>query len=222
MMARENFMFMRTRILTLILFLAATPAWSRVLLRWSQPSLPAPAKVGVKELVVAWDDAALIRNAHRQGYRVYAEVPLGKAAEMAGRTARSDLAGIILNLGDSQPIQIDQEFQQMRSAYPGLPVMVLNPKAKQPQMKGQMVIKREGVLQVTSPTAQPWVDTNLALVRLDQAFRPAQTPLYEFHWDLRIPSCRKMARPRRTIRWQWPRLARFTPISSWTPIPGCR
>jgi hypothetical protein len=66
-------------------------------------------------------------------------------------------------------------------------VRVLNPRAKQPQMKGQMVIKREGVLQVTSPTAQPWVDTNLALVRLDQAFRPTQTPLYEFQWDLSDP-----------------------------------
>ena len=101
--------------------------------------------------------------------------------------AKSDLAGIILNPGDSQPGQIDEELQQLRSAYPGLPVLVLNPRAKQPQMKGQMVIKREGVLQVTSPTAQPWIDTNLALVRLDQAFRPAQTPLYEFQWDLSDP-----------------------------------
>ena len=187
MMARANFMFMRTRILPVILFLAATPAWSRVLLRWSQPSLPAPATMGISDLVVSWDDAALIRNAHRQGYRVYGEVPLGKTADIAHSMARSDLTGIILNPGDSQPGQIDQELQQLRSAYPGLPVLVLNPRAKQPQMKGQMVIKREGVLQVTSPTAQPWVDTNLALFRLDQALRPSQTPLYEFQWDLSDP-----------------------------------
>jgi len=133
--------------------------------------------MGVSGLVVSWDDAALIRNARRQGYRVYAEVPLVKAADMARRMAKNDLAGIILNPGDSQPGQIDQALQQLRSAYPGMPLLVLNPKAKQPEMKGQMVIKREGVLQVTSPTAQPWVDTNLALVRLDQAFRPSQTPL---------------------------------------------
>ena len=50
-------------------------------------------------------------------------------------------------------------------------------------MKGQLVIKRDGVLQVTSPTAQPWIDSNLALVRLDHTFRPQQTPLYEFQWD---------------------------------------
>ena len=187
MTAHANFMFMRTRILTLICLLAATPAWSRVLLRWTQPSLPPPATMVVTDLVVPWDDAALISNAHRQGYHVYAEVPAGKAAEMAGRAGNSDLAGIILNLGDSQPSQLDQELQQLRSANPSLPVLLLDPNARQPQMKGQMVIKREGVLQVTSPTAQPWVDTNLALVRLDQAFRPSQTPLYEFQWDVSDP-----------------------------------
>jgi hypothetical protein len=37
---------------------------------------------------------------------------------------------------------------------------------------------------VTSPTAQPWLDTNLALIRLEQAFRPAQVPLYTFNWNL--------------------------------------
>lgn len=184
MMARTNFMFMRTRILALICLLAATPGWSKVLLRWSQPSIPAPATMGLSDLVVSWDDAAVIRNASSQGYRVYAEVPAGKAADMAHSMGKSNLAGIVLNPGDSQPSQIDQELGQLRSAYPGLPVLVLNPKAKQPQMKGQLVTKREGVLQVTSPTAQPWVDSNLALVRLDHAFRPAQAPLYEFQWGL--------------------------------------
>ncbi len=184
MMANVKLMSMRTRFLTLICLLAATPGWSRVLLRWSQPTIPAPATMGVTDLVVSWDNQALIRNARRQGYRVYAEVPAGKAADMARSTAKNGLAGIILNPGDSQPSQIDEELRQLRSAYPHLPVLVLNPKANQPQMKGQLVIKKEGILQVTSPTAQPWIDSNLALVRFDQAYRPAQAPLYEFHWDV--------------------------------------
>jgi len=168
----------------MVCLLAATPGWSKVLLRWTQSSIPAAATMGIKELVVSWDAEALIRNARRQGYRVYAEVPVGKAADMTRSTKKSDLAGIVLNPGDSQPGQIDEGLQQLRSAYPALPVLVLNPKAKQPQMKGQLVIKKDGVLQVTSPTAQPWIDSNLALVRLDQAFRPTQTSLYEFQWDL--------------------------------------
>ena len=187
MMASGNFMFMRARILPLIFLLAVTPAWSRVLLRWSQPSLPAPATMGVSDLVVSWDDAALIRNARSHGYRVYAEVPASKAADIGRNLANSGVAGIVLNPVDSQPAQIEDALGQLRSAYPHLPVLAFNPRAKQPQMKGQMVIQRNGILQVTSPTAQPWVDTNLALVRLDQAFRPAQTPLYEFHWELPDP-----------------------------------
>lgn len=171
------------RILTLICLLAATPGWCRVLLRWSQPAIPAPPTMGVTELVVAWDNAALIRSARRRGYHVYAEVPAGKTADMARSTADNSLAGIIVNPGDAQPGEVDEGLAQLRSAYPHLPVLLLNPKANQPQMKGQLVVKKDGILQVTSPTAQPWIDSNLALVRFDQAFRPAQAPLYQFHWD---------------------------------------
>jgi hypothetical protein len=182
-----NFVSGRTRVLTLICLLAATPGWSKVLLRWTQPSIPPAANMGINELVISWDAAALIRNARSQGYRVYAEVPVGKAADLARSAAKTDLAGIILNPGDSQPGQVDDELRQLQSANPRLPVLVLDPKGKQPQLKGQLVIKKDGVLQATSPTAQPWIDSNLALVRLDQAFRPGQTPLYEFPWDTSDP-----------------------------------
>jgi hypothetical protein len=184
MRRRENLIFMRKGVLTLICLLAAAPAWSRVLLRWNQSSIPSATTIGIKDLLVSWDSEALIRNARRQGYRVYAEVPVGKAAEMTRSPIKGALAGIILNPGTSRPGQIEEDVTQLRSAYPSLPVLILNPKAQQPQMKGQLVIKRDGVLQVTSPTAQPWIDSNLALVRLNQAFRPAQTPLYDFQWDL--------------------------------------
>ncbi len=187
MRAGLNLMCVRNRALILVCLLAATPGWSKVLLRWTLPSMPAAATVDIKDLVVSWDAEALIRNARSQGYRVHVEVPVGQAADMARSTDKNNLAGIILNPGDSQPVQIDDELQRLRSAYPGLPVLLLNPKAKQPQLKGQLVIKRDGILQVTSPTAQPWIDTNLALVRLDQAFSPAQTPLYEFQWDVSDP-----------------------------------
>ncbi len=185
MRASGNLIFiMRKLILILLCLLAATPSWSKVLLRWNQSSIPSAATVGIKDLLVSWDSEALIRNARRQGYRVYAEVPVGKATDMTRSTPRNMLAGIVLNPGTSQPGQVEEDLRQLRSAYPALPVLVLNPKAQQPQMKGQLVIKRDGVLQVTSPTAQPWIDSNLALVRLNQAFRPTQTPLYEFQWDL--------------------------------------
>jgi hypothetical protein len=184
MMTSGNLRFGQKAVLTLVCLLGATPGWSGVLLRWTQPSIPPAATVGVKDLVVAWDAEALIRNAHRQGYRVYAEVPVGKAGDMIRSVKNESLAGIVLNPGDSPPTQIGEDLRQLRSAYPALLVLVLNPKAKQPQMKGQLVIKRDGILQVTSPTAQPWIDSNLALVRLDRALRPEQASIYEFRWDL--------------------------------------
>jgi hypothetical protein len=50
-------------------------------------------------------------------------------------------------------------------------------------MKGSTVIKDGGILQVSSPTEQPWIDSNLAQVRFDQAFSPSQIPLIDFPWE---------------------------------------
>ncbi len=182
--------FLPKTALALVCLLSAH-GWGRVLLRWTQPSIPPSANMGVKDLVVPWDAETLIKIARKQGYRVYAEVRMAgvsgsPAPDKAGIKARN-LAGIVLNPSDSKPGQVDETLRQLRSAHPKLPVLVLDPKAKQPQMKGQLVIQQNGVLQVTSPTAQPWIDSNLALVRLDQVFRPGQTPLYQFQWDLSDP-----------------------------------
>ncbi|HST12171.1 MAG TPA: hypothetical protein VLL05_17480 [Terriglobales bacterium] len=38
------------------------------------------------------------------------------------------------------------------------------------------------MLEVSSPTAQPWIDTNLALVRVEQSSHQGQAPLYTFSW----------------------------------------
>src|SRR5438552_15952098 len=176
----------RKRVLPLFVVLFAVPVWSKVFVRWTQP-LPPPAKrLGVHELAIPWtaDALSLSQGAARQGYRVYAEVAIGDASSAAKGAAKVGFAGIIVNSGDSQPDQIDQALRKLRSAYPRLLFLILNPNGKQPQMRGTLIVKRNGVLEATSPTAQPWLDTNLALVRLERAFRPAQTPLYIFAWTL--------------------------------------
>jgi len=94
--------------------------------------------MGIKELVVSWDAEGLIKTALRQGYRVYAEVPVGKASEMTRSAGKNDLAGVVLNPGSSQRGQIDEDLRQLRSAYPALQCWFSSPKAKQPQMKGQL------------------------------------------------------------------------------------
>jgi hypothetical protein len=176
----------RKTVLPLFVVLFAVPVWSKVFVRWTQPVLPPAERLSVHELAIPWNAAALssLRSAAEQGYRAYAEVAMGEASSVAKIAAKVGLAGIIVNPGDSRPDQIDQALWKLRSAYPRILFLILNPNGKQPQMRGTLVVKRNGVLEATSPTAQPWLDTNLALVRLEQAFRPAQTPLYSFAWEL--------------------------------------
>jgi protein-tyrosine-phosphatase len=59
---------------------------------------------------------------------------------------------------------------------------MLSPTGKQPKMRGSLIIKRDSVLEVSSPTAQPWIDTNLAFIKTEQRSRRPQIPLYTFSW----------------------------------------
>jgi len=115
---------------------------------------------------------------------VYAETGVREASAAADSAAKTGIAGVVVSPGDEPLSSLDDTIRRLRTTYPKVAFLLANPNAIQPEMKGTLVINRDGILQVTSPTAQPWVDTNLALVRLEQAFRPAQVPLYSFRWNL--------------------------------------
>src|SRR5207244_7292339 len=70
-----------------------------------------------------------------------------------------------------------------RSAHPKLAILLLDSNGKQPQMRGQTITTRNGMLQVSSPTAQPWLDSNLPVARFEQEFHPDQPALYAFQWE---------------------------------------
>ena len=55
---------------------------------------------------------SLIRTAIRQGYRVYMRFPLARQRMPFEYTGRSKMAGVILNPGDAQPSQVDDELRQ--------------------------------------------------------------------------------------------------------------
>lgn len=211
------FILRRNQALALLFVLLAAPSWGKVILRWTQASIPAAAKLGLGDLVVSWDDEALIKVARSQGYRVYAELPISKVTA-AATMPRNDLAGIILSSGltpgDTPPNQVDDAIHALQSDYPGLPILFLDTRAKQPQMKGQLVIKKDGILQVTSPTEQPWIDSNLALVRLDQAFYPRRPLFMSSPGTFPIRCNRSKARIPLTICSPWPNQPRSTRISS--------
>lgn len=172
------------RMVLCFFMMCSTAAWSSVFVRWTQPDLPPARELGISDLVVSSDrgTSSFVKAAHSQGYRVYAEVTLQQAAAAAESAEQQGLAGLVLDVADSDRAAGESVFQQLRSAHPGVRFLVLN-QGKQPQMRGSLVIKRGSVLEVSSPTAQPWIDTNLALIRVQQRSHPGQIPLYSFSWD---------------------------------------
>ncbi len=175
--------------------LFSTAGWSSVFVRWTQPDLPPARDLGISDLVVSWDDAtsSFVKLAHRQGYRVYAEVQLQWAATAAESAGKNGLAGLVLDVAHSDRAATESAFQRLRSAHPNLRLLVLNHHGKQPQMRGTLVIKRDSALEVSSPTAQPWIDTNLALIKVQQRSHPRQFPLYSFSWNGSNPGQQQQA-----------------------------
>ena len=177
-------MCIRKTVFLLLCVLMSTCAWSRVFLRWTYSEVPHANVLSINDLVISWNDGAvsLLESARKQGYHVYLETT-PQQASAAAEAGKNSAAGVLLKLSPSAT-DVDAILQTLRSHYPKLTFLVLNPAGKQPQMKGTLVLNKNGVLEVSSPTAQPWLDTNLALTRIEQALRPAQVPLYSFQWEL--------------------------------------
>jgi hypothetical protein len=170
-------------ILVCVFVVVSTSAWSNVLVHWTSSALPPAKELGLNDLVLSWNDnfSSQVKAARRQGYRVCVEVPLADAAAAADAGA-SDLQGLILTTRQTEGAGLEASLSQLRSAHPKLRFVVLNPNGKQPMMRGSVVIRRGAVLEVSSPTAQPWIDTNLALVKVEQRSHQGQVPLYSFSW----------------------------------------
>lgn len=163
--------------------LISTSAWSTVFIRWTGPALPPARELGLNDLVLSWSEniSPRVKAAGRKGYRVYVQASLRHAAA-AAETGASGSEGVILAVRHSERAQLERSLPKLRSAHPRLRFVVLNPDGKQPEMRGSLVIKRDSVLEVSSPTAQPWVDTNLALIKIERRLHERQTPLYTFSW----------------------------------------
>lgn len=166
------------------LLLLSSSAWSRVFIQWSTPEIPPARALGVNDIVFSWKDglSPLLAAARKQGYRVYVETPAQQAKAAAAEAVKASCTGIILQVAESESTKSENDVASLRSAYPHLEFLVLNSNGKQPEMRGSLIIKRDSVLEVSSPTAQPWIDTNLALIKVEQRSRKAQVPLYTFTW----------------------------------------
>src|SRR4029077_17233955 len=173
-----------SKMLVLCLCLTISPlAWSTVFVRWSNATLPPANSLGVNDIVLDWNvPPALLVTAQKQGYRVYVETPLKQAAAAANACAKTKCNGIILNVPEADAAGTEKSLASLRSAYPKLRFLTVNGNGKQPEMRGNLIIKHDSVLEVSSPTMQPWIDTNLALVKVEQRSREQTVPFYALSW----------------------------------------
>ena len=166
-----------------------SPSWAGVFLLWTQPDVPTMETLGVDGLVIPWGSGAAeaAGKARQIGYRTYIEVGLQQASAAAEMASQQGLAGIMLDPGGAGQVEAEKAAAKLRLNHPKLAILVVDRTAKQPQMRGNSIVSRHAVLETSSPTEQPWLDCNLALVRYDQTIHPEQLPLYQFDWELPEP-----------------------------------
>jgi hypothetical protein len=180
----------------IVLLILARSGWCRVLIHWTQPGIPPARSLGVSGVVITWgqNQSFLVKAARQQGYKVYLETTEEQAKAAAAASAQEGLAGIVVKAPGSEPVYGDAQRRQvgstavlirsLRTAYRSLSIRLLEPGGKQPQMRGGLVVNRNGMLEVSSPTRQPWIDSNVTLIRFEQVYDPNEKPLIDFQWDL--------------------------------------
>jgi hypothetical protein len=172
-------------LLSIIAWLNVTPAAGKVLLRVAEGSLPPAEAMGTSEVVLQWPvrDAAGLAKLRALGFRVFLEAGSKDLAAAVAAAEHANFAGVIVDQTSSDAAN-SETFRSTKKAHPKLLFRFLISGGKQPQMRGRLVVSRDGILQVSSPSSQPWLETNLAVVRLAETFHPDEAPmLYDFHWD---------------------------------------
>jgi hypothetical protein len=170
-------MLSKRTIAVLLLFFLPVSSHAEVLVRWDQAQVPSRESLGLSALVVPAKNSSVVDYALAQGYRVYLEV---EAAAVEGFTPSSDrLAGVVVK-GAVSASQLSQLRQRLGPS--GTRVLALEDRGKWPHIRTNWVTKRNEVLQVSSRTAQPWIEQNAALVRIAQGSQPGSVPLLTYSW----------------------------------------
>jgi len=151
---------------------------AETLIRWDQERVPSLESLGISTLVVPAKNAAAVRNAHAQGYRLYLEVD---ASALTGFIPpATGVAGVVVK-GSVPPARLRQFRQRLHPR--GIRVIALEERAKWPHIRSNWVTKNNEVLQVTGRSAQPWIESNAALLRILRATPSAPAPLLTYAWE---------------------------------------
>jgi hypothetical protein len=166
----------RAALVVLAILGSAAPLRAEVFVRWDQMPVPPRQTLGLATLVVPAANAAALRSAAAEGYRVYAEVDAASAVAFEDGSA----FGVVV-VGQSQ--EADVERLRERLKLPPERVMAVQAGAKWPHIRTNWVTRNKDVLQVAGRSAQPWIDSNAALLRIARAERPSHRPLLSYGWQ---------------------------------------
>lgn len=159
---------------------------AEVLVRWDRARVPAVDALGVRSLVVPAGTPS-VAAAIEAGYRVYIETG---SRGLGTLTVPAGVVGVIVP-ADASVTQVSALRRRLAAGTASTPprtVRVLEQRGQWPHIRSNWVTSRDGVLQVASSTAQPWLANNLALVRAAKTAVPGETPLLAYAWEPRLPS----------------------------------
>ena len=145
------------------LLLPAAALHAEVLIRWDQNEIPSPVSLGISSVVVGAGKSALLRSALDQGYRVFVEVEGAALARFV--PPAGGIAGVVVK-GKASPQQLSALAQRLKA---GTRIITLDDRGKWPHIRSNWVTRNKEVLQVSSRSAQPWIENNAALLRIMQA-----------------------------------------------------
>src|SRR5262252_4668414 len=170
----------------LVSVIAGVPATAKVFFRVTPYPLPPARKTGVEDVVLLWPspDSSSIARLRSGGYRVWLQCESKDLTEAVAAADQALSTGVIVTNPANSNQSLEKQLSTLAVAHKNLAFRNLISGGKQPQMRGRLVVERDGVLQVSSPSTQPWLDTNLAIVRLAQAtYSDLVQTIYDFRWD---------------------------------------
>jgi hypothetical protein len=168
---------LRTPIAIALLLATAASSDAEVLVRWTERRVPSPQFLAVPALLIPSASRDSVREALTHGYRVYVELPASAAATYT--PPGQGLAGVVVK-GAATRTQLAVLRERLGARH--VRVLTMDERGAWPHIRANWVTKNNEVLQVAGRSAQPWIETNAALIRIANAASPDRPPLLVYDW----------------------------------------
>ena len=147
-----------------------------ILIRWDLDQVPSRDSLGVSTLVVPAANTAAVQDALRKGYRVLLEADASGVATL--KLPAASVGGVVVK-GTAAAQQVRALRRRLS---PAARVFSILDGGTWPHVRLNWVTLRDDVLQVSSRTAQPWIENNGARLYLERLRNPDTPALLTYAW----------------------------------------